>query len=503
MTAEEKSKKGLDPELAQARRRIVELSRALAQAEPGHKALAGWDASLGSLLVAAAQDDAVLSCQEVLQEELLRKQTLLETIVNTIPDIICLKDGEGRWLLANDFDLQLFQLQDVDYKGKTDAELAPFSAFYQEAFLGCMATDGAAWAKGSPSRDEEIIPRPDGSAKIFDVVKVPLFNPDGSRQALVVAGRDITDLRRAQQKNQENEQRFRLLFQNAPMPYQSLSADGVILDVNDKWLQVLGYRRDQVVGRFFREFIVPDAKQVFDFHFGQLKEQGAQQNVEMQMIKEDGDILSVAFDGEIITSSEGEPLQALCVFRDITRQKELDEILYNSRATLERQVRERTRELRKKGEEQDKTLLTLERKSQDLHDANVALKVLLEQGSKAKKELEGQILANIKELVFPYLDELDMELKGKAAAAYVQLIRKRLAEITSSFSRELTSKLVELTPRELQVAELIKQGCSNKDIAMLLHIAPGTVDVYRNNIRKKLGLKKKKINLRAYLLTSI
>lgn len=71
------------------------------------------------------------------------------------------------------------------------------------------------------------------------------------------------------------------------------------------------------------------------------------------------------------------------------------------------------------------------------------------------------------------------------------------------FSRELTSKLVELTPRELQVAELIKQGCSNKDIAMLLHIAPGTVDVYRNNIRKKLGLKKKKINLRAYLLTSI
>jgi PAS domain S-box-containing protein len=308
-------------------------------------------------------------------EELRKKTTLLETIVNAIPDIICLKDGDGRWLLANDYDLDLFELEGVDYKGKTDADLAPHSEFYKDAFLGCMDTDNITWAEGVPSRVEEIIPRPDGSTKVFDVVKIPLFNPDGSRHALAVAGRDIT------------------------------------------------------------------------------------------------------------------------------KQKELDRILRNSHAILEEEVSKRTKELREIAKEQQKTLQTLKSRSMDLHDANIALNVLLNQGREAKQELETKILENIKKLVFPYLDELDMKLVDKPDHAYVNIIRQRLTEITSSFSQELSSKLVGLTPRELQVTELVKQGRGNKDIAHLLHISTGTVDVYRNNIRKKLGLKKKKINLRSYLLT--
>lgn len=449
-------------------------------------------------LVAVYED---VTAQKQLEKELRQKQTLLDTVVNTIPDIICLKDGEGRWLLANDYDLELFQLQGVDYKGKTDAELAPYSDFYQDAFLACMDTDNEAWARLQPSRGEEIIPRPDGTARVFDVVKIPLFNPDGTRQALVVAGRDITERRRAQEKNEENERRFRLLFHNAPMPYQSLDPQGRLIDVNGKWLQTLGYEREEVIGRPFSDFIVAAPDRHFEIHFRQMKKLGALHNVELHLRKKDGSALLVSFDGEMLTNTKGELVQTLCVFRDITRQKELDQMLQHSRVLLEEQVLERTRELRKKGADQQKILLALEKKSQDLHDANIALNVLLEQGSKAKQELEGKILENIKELVFPYLDELDMELFGKPGGAFVNIIRRRLEEITSSFSRELTSKLVGLTPRELQVAELVKQGRSNKDIARLLHISLGTADVYRNNIRKKLGLKNKKINLRSFLLT--
>lgn len=434
-------------------------------------------------------------------EELHQKTTLLETIINAIPDIICLKDGDGRWLLANDYDLDLFELAGVDYKGKTDAELAPHSEFYKEAFLGCMDTDNIAWAKGVPSRVEEIIPRPDGSTKVFDIVKIPLFNSDGSRHALAVAGRDITELRRIQKKNEENERRFRLLFNNAPMPYQSMDAHGKILDVNEKWLQTLGYSREEVLNHSFNDFMVSASDKPFHSYLNALKKHERLHNIELQIRKKDGSTLFIALEGEMFTNAEGEIIRTLCMFRDITKQKELDRMLRNSHAILEEEVLKRTKELREKAKEQQKTLQTLKSRSKDLHNANIALNVLLNQGRKAKQELETKILDNIQELVFPYLDELDMKLVDKPDHAYVNIIRQRLKEITSSFSKELSSKLVGLTPRELQVAELVKQGRSNKDIAQLLHISPGTVDVYRNSIRKKLGLKKKKINLRSYLLT--
>ncbi len=454
---------------------------------------------LGSGKLCVIYDD--VTAQKQVGEELRRKQALLETIVNNIPDIICLKDGAGRWLLANNYDLDLFQLAGVDYKGKTDADLAPHSEFYQEAFLACMDTDNAAWTLAEPSRGEEVIPRPDGTSKVFDIVKIPLFHPDGSRHALVVAGRDITELRQAQEQNKENEKRFRLLFQNAPMPYQSLDGDGRIIDVNSKWLRILGYSRPEVIGRPFADFMPPLTRKYFRSYFDKLKQQGVLQHVEFEMLKKDGSSFLVALDGEILTDATGTLIQTLCVFRDITKQKELDEMLQHSHAMLEEQVQKRTKELVRKSEEQQETFLALEKKSQDLHDANIALKVLLEQGSKARQELEGQIMTNIKELVFPYLDELDLELINRTSHVYVNIIRKKIEEVTSTFARQLTSKLIGLTPRELQVAELIKQGRSNKDIASLLHISPGTADVYRNNLRRKLGLKNKKVNLRVYLLT--
>ncbi|MEI7635068.1 MAG: response regulator [bacterium] len=122
----------------------------------------------------------------------------LRSLINSTPDIICMKDGEGRWIEANEADLELFQLTDVDYRGKTDAELADYSPFYREPFLACMETDEAAWRKGSMTRSEEIIPRPESPPDVYDVIKSPVFNEDGSRKCLVVFGRNITQTKREQ-----------------------------------------------------------------------------------------------------------------------------------------------------------------------------------------------------------------------------------------------------------------------------------------------------------------
>ncbi|MBN2663948.1 MAG: response regulator [Bacteroidales bacterium] len=127
--------------------------------------------------------------------ELKESQNRLYTFINSIPDIICYKDAEGRWLLANEADLELFCLSDVNYVGKTDAELAPYTnEIYKEAFINCMRTDEIAWQNAVLTKEIERIPTVNGNVKVYDVIKIPLFNPDKTRKALAVIGRDITNL---------------------------------------------------------------------------------------------------------------------------------------------------------------------------------------------------------------------------------------------------------------------------------------------------------------------
>lgn len=124
---------------------------------------------------------------------------LLLRLFENNPDPVYFKDGDGRWLAANASGLEVFHLRGQPYQGKTDAELAELThPFYREAFLDCKASDECAWSLAVLSRHEEIIPLPEGGSRIFDVIKVPLFNTDGSRQGLMVLGRDVTERKEAE-----------------------------------------------------------------------------------------------------------------------------------------------------------------------------------------------------------------------------------------------------------------------------------------------------------------
>ncbi|MHC1775057.1 MAG: PAS domain S-box protein [Lentimicrobium sp.] len=126
-------------------------------------------------------------------EKLKETEEKLMVLINSTPDIICFKDSEGRWLQANDSILNLYCLRNVDYRGKSETELAEFTAdIYKDAFKNCGDSDKKAWDTGKQSRTEETIPDNHGNLHIFDVIKVPLYNSDNSRRGLVVFGRDIT-----------------------------------------------------------------------------------------------------------------------------------------------------------------------------------------------------------------------------------------------------------------------------------------------------------------------
>jgi PAS domain S-box-containing protein len=145
--------------------------------------------------------------------------------------------------------------------------------------------------------------------------------------------------------------------------------------------------------------------------------------------------------------------------------------------------------------------LKLEQRSHELENTNTALRVLLKQVKENKEEMEEKVLENLKNLVFPYLETLQENLANTPQAEYIEVIQNNIKKITSSFTINLTSGFLGLSPREIQVADLVRQGRTNKESANIMNISKNAVEFHRNNLRKKLGIQNQKINLRTYLLS--
>jgi DNA-binding CsgD family transcriptional regulator len=143
----------------------------------------------------------------------------------------------------------------------------------------------------------------------------------------------------------------------------------------------------------------------------------------------------------------------------------------------------------------------LEIRANELEELNSALRVLLKRREEDQKEIEEKVLSNVKELVLPYVERLKKSVLGAEQSTYVNILESNLEDIVSPFVRKLSSTYLGLTPTEIHVANLVKEARDSKTIAQLLNMSPRTVESHRQNIRKKLGLKNKKVNLRSHLLS--
>ena len=148
--------------------------------------------------------------------------------------------------------------------------------------------------------------------------------------------RNITDRKQAEKKLAQSEERFRLHFQNAPMPYQSLNFDGFLIDINPAWLEVMGYERDEVIGKSFGEFLISEMKEHFKYNFPRFKDKGEILGVEFEMVKKDGSIIMVRFNGRIGYDDNGNFKQTHCIFHDITEIRRTE----NEKKLLEIRLRQ-------------------------------------------------------------------------------------------------------------------------------------------------------------------
>jgi len=143
----------------------------------------------------------------------------------------------------------------------------------------------------------------------------------------------------------------------------------------------------------------------------------------------------------------------------------------------------------------------IQREHQALQDANIALRAVLSRLEDEKQEIRASILANIQKIIMPIVFELELEVTGRQRS-YVTLLRQSLQEITSPFLTQLSREHMQLTPVEIAIGTMIRNGLSTKEIAQLRCISAATVRRHRENIRRKLGLRNRKANLATYLQAS-
>ena len=313
----------------------------------------------------------------------------------------------------------------------------------------------------------------DGQERWFDVAAASI-NYGGQTVTLATAY-DITDRKRAEETLQKSEKRYRRLVETMNEGLGVADQYYKFTYVNDKFSEMLGYPRDEIIGRPLIEFVHDDFKELMTNQTTR-RQRGEETRFELAWKTKDGGTIHTLAAPRALLDENGRFIGSMGVLTDIT-----------DRIKAEAALREKDTKL--------------EIQAKNLAEMNTALKVLLGQREKEKTEIKERLLADIKKLIYPYIEKLENASLNKDAQTFVNIIKTNINGLISPFTKTLSSKYFSLTPSEIQIADLIKHGKTSKEIASILHVSPKAVSFHRGNLRKKLGLLNKKVNLRAYLQT--
>jgi DNA-binding CsgD family transcriptional regulator len=136
-----------------------------------------------------------------------------------------------------------------------------------------------------------------------------------------------------------------------------------------------------------------------------------------------------------------------------------------------------------------------------LSEVNTALKILLKQREQDKIKMAHNLSASVKKLINPYMEEIKKTGLNVRQQSLLNIVESNIQEMGSPVARKLLTKNLNLTAAEIKIANLIKHGHTSKEISNILNISSRTVATHRNNIRKKIGIDRKKETLRFRLLS--
>jgi len=286
---------------------------------------------------------------------------------------------------------------------------------------------------------------------------------------------DITEYKEAERALRESEARYRELVETMNEGFTIVDEHKVRTYANQRLSEMLGYDVSEIIGVSATKPLDEPNTMIWEEQFKK-RMKGDSASYEIKWKKKDGTKVPTIVSPRPLFDSEGNFRGSFAVITDISDLKR-----------AEQELKQREKELKVK--------------TTNLEETNAALKVLLETRERDKAELEQKVLFNIKELINPYVEKLKRTKLDGRQATYLNILESNLSSIASSFSHSLHFKYASLTPSEIQIAGLIQDGKTTKEIADLLNLSSRTIESHRKNIRRKMGLTDKKMNLRTTLMS--
>ena len=392
------------------------------------------------------------------------------SLVENIRDVIYELDSQGVVLYISPVIRDMLGYDSAEIVGKNFIELA------HKDDLSGLAEWFSELRKGVESPSEYRIIKKSGELRWARTKTRPIMEDGqfkGARGILI----DITDQRRVEEALRESEKKYRWMVHNMADVITVIDMNLRFTYVSPAIMRLRGYTAEEATAQTFEQVMTPESLQIIAKVFEEemkleasgTADPGRSRILELEQYKKDGSIVWIENDLSFVRDEAQKPVGIISLSRDITDRKRAEEELLS--------------------------------KAKSLEELNTALNVLIDHYKNDQREFEERIMSNIRVSIIPYIEKIKRTRLDIDQSALIEIIERNFRDISSPFLKSISSEYFRFTTKEIEIVSLIKDGKTTKEIAQILYIGKRTVDSYRDNIRGKLRLANKKVNLKTYLLS--